>query len=185
MPDYLFTGLTGIGFLLTLFAAYVVCKTPNSPYAALILVGWICSWNLLYFTDSIIWSSENPEEWWDGKIYCDVNSRIKDAIALGVPAASIGAFRSLSNTVQEHVSQRATSAFRNNLLDITIGLIFPLLIAGLRVIVMPGRYYVVGVLGCVGMIDDSWPSILIWYIWPPLLSAVAAINASINVFNYL
>jgi len=184
MPNYLFTFFSGIGLLLSLFTAYIVYKSPNSPSAALILAGWIFSWNILFFTDSIIWSNSNPEEWWDGEIYCDIDSRIKDAIVIGVPGATIGALRFLSNIVDEHVSQKATSTFINNLIDITVGLIFPIVISGLRFIVMPARYRIIIVLGCTGVMDDSWPSILIWYIWPPGLSAVAAIYSGITSSSF-
>jgi pheromone a factor receptor len=175
MLDHIFTVLAGVGFLLNLFTAYVVYKSPNSPSAAFILVGWIFSWNVLHFTDSIIWSGGNAEDWWDGKIYCDIDSRIKDAICLGVPGAAIGAFRFLSITVEEHVSLKAESG--RNYTDVMVGLIFPIVITVLRLIVMPARYSIFPVLGCTGIIDDSWPSILIWYIWPPILSAVATIYA--------
>ena len=144
MPDYIFTISSGIGFVLSILTAYVIYKSPNSPWAAMILTAWVFSWNFLYFIDSIIWSGSNPEDWWDGNIYCDVTTRIKDAISPGIPGATIGVFRFLTNTVEQHVSQRTNSTFKNNIVDFVLGFIFPIIIAGVRLIVMPSRYQYLG-----------------------------------------
>lgn len=180
MADYLFTLSSGVGFLLSLLTAYVIYKSPNSPRAATILTAWIFTWNLLYFVDSIVWSGSIPEDWWDGNIYCDINSRIKDAISPGIPGATIGVFRFLVSTVEQQVSQKANNTFQNNIVDFVLGVIFPIIVAGVRLIVMPSRYQIWGVSGCMSIVDDSWPSILVWYVWPPFLSVIAAIYAGIS-----
>lgn len=177
MAYYIFTIFSGIGFLLSILTAYVIYKSPNSPWAAMILVGWILSWNFLFFVDSIIWSDSNPADWWDGNIYCDINSRIKDAIMPGIPGATIGVLRFLANTMEQHVSQRAYNIFENNLVDFSLGVVFPIVITAVRLVAMPCRYQIWGVFGCTGIIDDSWPSILVWYLWPPVLSLVSALYA--------
>ena len=180
MVEYLFTFLSGIGFLLSMLTGYIGYKSPNGPWATVILAIWIFSWNFMFFIDSIVWSGSNPEEWWDGKIYCDVNSRIKDLISIGIPGASIGLLRFFATAVDPHFSPSVDKTFKNNIVDSLLGVIFPFVIAGLRFIVMPSRYNIVGASGCAGVVDESWPSIVIFFIWPPALSFIAAIYAGIT-----
>src|SRR5579859_699881 len=76
MTDIPFTVFSCIGFFLCLPPAYFNWKIPGRPWATLIFIGWICVFNGLSFIDSIIWSGPDPAEWWDGKIYCDIFSRV-------------------------------------------------------------------------------------------------------------
>src|SRR5438874_2584550 len=81
MADYPFTIFSFIGVLLCIPPAYFNWKIPSRPWATLILIGWILVLDLLFFIDSILWSSEDTSTWWEGRFYCDINSRIKDAFS--------------------------------------------------------------------------------------------------------
>jgi hypothetical protein len=90
MPNYYFTSSCGVGTLLAALTAYVCHKSSSSPPAAMLMCTWVLSINFLSFVDSIIWSSASVETWWDGKIYCDINIRIKNACNVGIPGSAIG-----------------------------------------------------------------------------------------------
>lgn len=77
MPDYYFTTATCIATLLCIPVTYFTFKSAGHPWAIVILIGWIFIGNLLMFLDSIIWSGGSPDDWWEGRIYCDINTRIR------------------------------------------------------------------------------------------------------------
>jgi|SRR5277367_1763516 len=181
MPDIPFTVFSGISFLLCIPPAYFNWKIPCRPWATLILISWIAILNLLYFFDSIIWSSTNTSDWWDGKGYCDVDARIKDMFEIGVPGAAIGVCRFLADATDlnpAYTDLRQTR-FRRNMIDFFLGIILPLIIQGLKFLVEDSRYHIVGVNGCLGNVAHAWPSLLVYFLWVPGLIVVAALYACI------
>ena len=179
MPDYIFTIFSGIGSLLCILTGYVNYKSKEGPLATLILTFWIFAINFLSFLDSIIWTND-PQQWWDGKIYCDINSRIKSTAPIGVPGAAIGVFRFLADTTIQHTSQQGgRNRFKSNVIDLLLGLLLPGINAGLKYFVAPNRYIIDGVNGCNGSTDYSWPGIFLYRLWPPVFSVVTTVYAGI------
>jgi pheromone a factor receptor len=186
MPDYAFTVFSCIGFLVCIPLWYFNWKVPGRPWATLILIGWVFLLNLLSFIDSIVWSSNDPDTWWDGKVYCDINSRIKSAFPIGVPGATIGICRFLAAATDPDPSQRDLkhTQTRRNMLDLFLGVILPIIEMPLKFIVTPKRYIIIGIVGCSGWTDDSWPSILLYYLWSPTLCLIASGYAGITIDFY-
>lgn len=188
MPDYAFSVFSGISFLLCFPPAYFNWKIPSRPYATLFLIGWIMVINLLGFVDSLIWRSENLDTWWDGKIYCDIDSRLRDMFVIGIPASTICICRFLGDATDPNPSRNDLRHGRNrrNLIDVSICLLLPLMVAAANFTFQSSRYHIVGVQGCTGWIDFSWPSVLFYPMWCPLLSVIAAIYAGTsNIFSPL
>src|SRR5271170_5884501 len=184
MPDIPFTVFSCIGFLLCIPPAYFNWKIPSRPWATLILIGWIFLLNLLYFFDSIIWSDPNPANWWDGKVYCDINARLKDIFAIGVPGAAIGICRFLADVTNPDPRQKDLrhGRFRRNMIDLFLGIILPILIAALKFIAEPSRYHVAGVDGCTGHIVHAWPALPCYILWTPVLCVIAAGYACTSLY---
>jgi pheromone a factor receptor len=180
MTDIPYSIFTCLGFFLCLAPAYFNWKIPGRPWATLIFIGWICVFNGLSFVDSVIWSGPDPEQWWDGKIYCDITSRIKSVFQIGLPAAGIGICRFLADATNPNpaTTDLVHTKFRRNMIDLFLGIGLPLINMALKIIVNPSRYWIQGVGGCTGVTDLSWPSILLYHMWCPFLSIVAAIYAS-------
>jgi pheromone a factor receptor len=181
MVDIPFTVFSGIGFFLCIPPAYFNWKIPGRPWATLIFIGWICALNGFAFIDSIVWGGPDPSEWWDGEIYCDIDSRIKSEFSIGLPAAGIGICRFLADATNPnpaHTDLRHTKN-RRNMIDLFLGIGLPLINMGLKMIVNPTRYNIVGVGGCTGVTDLSWPSFPLFHLWCPILSGIAAVYASI------
>lgn len=143
--------------------------------------------NGLSFADSIIWRDPNPYTWWDGKVYCDIVSRIKSEFNIGLPAAGVGVCRFLADATNPDPSYTDLkhTRFRRNMIDLFLGIGLPLINMGLKMIVNPTRYWIQGVEGCDGVTDLSWPSILLYHIWCPVLSSIAAIYSGINCLPLL
>ena len=176
MADVEFTVFSLLGFLLCILPAYFNWKTPYRPWATLILVGWIMLLNLLFFIDSLIWRNPDPSTWWDGKGYCDIVARLKDMFTIGISGAAVGICRFLADASNPDPSHKDLLHDRRkrNLIDVFLGIILPMIIDGLKFIVEYSRYHVAGVNGCTGTIDYSWPTLVLWYIWCPLLCLVSA-----------
>lgn len=177
MPDLPFTIFSGISILLCIPPAYFNWKIPCRLWATLILIGWIAVLNILYFCDSIIWYSGDTSTWWNGKVYCDIDSRIKDTFFLGAPGATIGICRFLADATNpnpSHTDLRKTLA-RRNAIDFFLGIVMPFIVAvGLKSIVSASRYHVVGVNGCLGNVAHAWPSLVVYHLWIPGLIIIAA-----------
>ena len=186
MPDYLFSTATCIATLLCIPITYVTFKSAGHPWATAILIGWIFIGNLLMFLDSIIWMDGSPDDWWEGQIYCDINSRIKSAFPIGVPGAAVGMCRFLADATNPNFGpeQMESNRWKRNMFDFTFGIILPLVNAGLKFIVNPRRYGIFGVYGCTGLTDLVWPAIPLYWIWTPILSLTAALYACIPAFSF-
>jgi pheromone a factor receptor len=186
MADVLYTVGTGIATLLMAFTMFVCYNTRSNPHASMLLCIWVFSYNLLTFIDSIIWSSPNTEDWWDGKIYCDINIRLKLAAMIGVPGASIGVLRFLADVTKNLASDEEVGIQRNAFVGYLFGLIIPVGVAGLKIFTMPVRYWIVGVGGCTSVTATVWPAFLLYFMWAPLLSIIASIfagNTYLNLVN--
>lgn len=179
MTDIPFTVFSCLGFVLCIPPAYFNWKIPGRPWATLIFIGWICVFNGFSFIDSIIWSGPDPAEWWDGKVYCDIFSRVKSVFQIGLPAAGIGICRFLADATNPDpaTTDLAHTRFRRNMIDLFLGVGLPLINIGLKVIVNPTRFCILGVSGCNGITDLSWPAVLLYHVWCPVLSCIAGIYA--------
>jgi pheromone a factor receptor len=182
MTDIPFTVFSCLGFFLCIPPAYFNWKIPGRPWTTLIFIGWIFVMNGLSFIDSIVWGDPDQTNWPDGNIYCDITSRIKSVFQIGLPAAGIGICRFLADATDPDPSQTDLrhTRFKRNMIDLFLGIGLPLINMGLKMIVNPTRYYIMGVSGCTGVTDLSWPSILLYHVWCPILSSAAAMYASIS-----
>src|SRR6266496_5456101 len=159
MPDYPFTIFSGIAFLLCIPPAYFNWKIPNRPWASLLFISWMMMINLVYFMDSIIWCSDDMSTWWDGKIYCDIDFRIKDMFDIGVPGAAIGICRFLADATNPNPSRSdpRNDQFIRNMIDLFLSIILPLMVKAVTFLFETSRYHIVGVEGCASSIDVSRP----------------------------
>jgi len=175
MPDIPFTVFSGIGVLICIPPAYFNWKIPCRPWATLILIFWVFILNLLFFMDSIIWSSTDLNTWWDGKIYCDIDARLKDMFEIGVGGAAIGICRFLADATDPNPSRTdlRQGRFKRNMIDFFIGIILPMILQGLKFLVEVARYRIIGVNGCQAVVAHAWPSLLVYHLWVPGLVLVA------------
>lgn len=177
MADITFTVFSFLAFLLCAEVLFFIVRTPGRPWATYILTIWLLVVNLFSFIDSLIWSNDDPEGWWDGKGYCDVVSRVKTEWIIGVCGAAIGISRYLAEATDPNpkYADMKFNRMRRNVVDVVLGVGLPILNALLRYIVEPSRYWIMGVCGCTSVTRTVWPAIPIYFIWVPLLTFVAAI----------
>jgi len=181
MPDYPFTVFSILAAVSCIEPAIFIFKSTSpstKPWSALFLLGWIFVYNILSFVDSIIWSGDNTNEWLDGRGYCDVSSTLKTIFSIGVLGSIIGICRFLLVTIRENISQEEKvpkNKWRGILMDGFLCLFLPTLFIILTFIVESSRYAIVGVLGCRSILDQSWLSIVLYFIWPPIFGLIALV----------
>jgi hypothetical protein len=178
MPDYPFTVFSFLGVLLCIEPAYFNWRVPGRPWSARIFVGWVFIYNLLSFIDSIVWASETLADWPDGNGYCDIGARIKTAFPIGVLGSTICLCLFLINSTNLAPSQKdmgPSNGVRRNMFDMFLGMVLPVIFVVLHYIVEPTQYGILGVAGCQSTTDTAWPTIILYSIWPTLMTFIALI----------
>ncbi|KAI5806493.1 pheromone A receptor-domain-containing protein [Peziza echinospora] len=178
----LFKALSGPAMILSIFPLIWHIKTRNLP--AICLVSWLFASNLMNFTNAFIWSADkNIYALWDGKIFCDVEVKIIIAAGVGKICGLAAISRNLAGVMKEDraVVKTRGEKRRERVQDLVICFGLPVWTVCVHYFVQPDRYWLLGVQGCTPSIDNSWPSIVLEFIWPPI-AALAAVYYSAIVF---
>jgi pheromone a factor receptor len=129
--------------------------------------------NLCTFINAIIWPNENYASWWNGVGLCDIENNIKWPYITGVTCATACITRNLAVVLDVDRSELNTTIARKHrkmLLELAFCFAIPVLQIPLHYVVQDNRYFIQAIGGCGPVFDQSWPSIVIMYIWPLLFS---------------
>ncbi|MCJ1295991.1 a-factor receptor [Xylographa carneopallida] len=157
-------------------------KNRNLPAGNLIL--WILVSNLMNLTNALLWPNDNIPTWFSGTILCDVEVKLDLAASLALVGSVLCITRALAralNTSKPVISSTGQQRFRRNLLDCALCFGPPGYIIVIHYVVQPSRYYLFAISGCTPSVDDSWPSLILIFIWAPLLSLPAAYYALLTI----
>lgn len=184
MPDWAFTTFTAISSIFLLSPLYFICRKPSSPWSAILLIVWVLILNILSAVESIIWASANTDGWSLCLIYCDISSRLKEEAPVAIPslAASVLHFLCQGADPEPRSAHLRAGGWKSNTLDLCLGVGLPIIHAGLKYLVTPWRYTIMGVAGCTGSIDTGLVALFLYSIWPPVASFIAAVFAGTAVF---
>ena len=150
-------------------------KNRNLP--ATCLVFWVVISNLFNFINALIWPTDDVTNWWHGAVLCDIEVKLTNAATLGLTGSVACIMRSLAmaldtkRTVLMHsrAQRRRQLAFE---MIFCFGL--PVYMIIIHYVVQPSRYYIFAIAGCTPSFDNSWPSVVLVYIWPPIFCLVDA-----------
>jgi pheromone a factor receptor len=165
------------------FFAVLFCTPPfiwhlkSRNIGSISLVGWIMLGNIFIFINSNIWPTDDLPQWWNGSGLCDVEVKLMIAATVGLTGALACIFRSLAivldtdNTVlvPSTAQRRRRMAF-----EIFFCFVFPAYFIFIAWVVQPSRYYLFGIAGCTPSFDNSWPTTVLVFIWPPIICLLAA-----------
>ena len=137
---------------------------------------------LINFLNACIWPTDNISDWYRGEIYCDIQVKLLNASNLGAVGAVGVILRRLAKALDTKSLTRSTEEkkWKNVVGKITdYGLCFglPIYAAAVHYVVQPSRYYIFAISGCVVSFDNSWPTIVLVYIWPLFFSMFDAYYA--------
>jgi hypothetical protein len=133
------------------------------------LIFYISLANFFTFINVIIWPTENFDSWWNGVGLCDIEVKLKWPLVTGLACTTLCITRNLANVLDvdraEVVPTRASKR-RKVFIDLAICYTVPVLQIALHYIIQVNRYYIVAISGCKPSYDNSWPTIVIMFMWP-------------------
>ena len=154
-----------------------VWHIKNRNLAASALVFWIILCNLFNFINALLWRTDNSASWWNGAVLCDIEVKLITASTVGIVGSLACVMRNLAivldtrNTVL--VPSRAQRQ-RRIVFDSFFCIALPIYMMLIHYVVQPSRYYIYSISGCTPSFDNSWPSIVLCFIWPPLICLIDA-----------
>ncbi|CAF9916503.1 MAG: a-factor receptor [Alectoria fallacina] len=154
-----------------------VWHVRNHNLAASSLVFWVLISNLMNFINPLIWPTDDMQHWWHGQILCDIEIKLQMAVNFGVVGSMACIMRNLAKALDtEHTVLSPSKAQRRTQTIVSClfcfgGSIYVMLV---HYIVQPNRYYILALSGCTSSFDNSWPKLVLVFIWPPIVCLVDA-----------
>lgn len=167
--------LSFISILLCLPPLALHAKNRNFPAAALIC--WAILLSVFNIINAILWPTDDIPSWWDGAGLCDIEVKIMVASYVAVPAALTCIFRGLAavlDTNRAVLVPSRTQRWRNRLVELVLCVFVPILAMATHYIYQKDRYLLYAISGCVNNYDESWPSFVLAWMWPPILCLISA-----------
>ncbi|KAI4151896.1 MAG: hypothetical protein LQ340_003216 [Diploschistes diacapsis] len=148
-------------------------KNRNLPASSMVF--WIVLENTFNIINALVWPNDNVLAWPSGVGYCDVEIKLDIASSIGLLGSLCCILRSLAKALDtDNARLMATPAERQRQLALElfycVGL--PLVLAVLHFVIQPFRYYVLAIAGCAPAFSNSWLTIMIFYIWPPVVCLI-------------
>lgn len=162
---------------IALCIAPLVLHSKNSNLPASCLISWFIMLNLFNIINALIWPTDDTASWWDGTGLCDVEVKLMVATYVGVPGALAGIFRGLAivmDTNRATLVPNKSQRWRRRLFDLLFCVVVPCIAMITHIVWQKSRYYVFAISGCVNNFDESWVSLVLAYMWPPIICLVAA-----------
>lgn len=148
----------------------------NRNVGATVLVACAFYANFISFVNAMIWSNDDPSNWFSGIGLCDVEVKLQMYLMAALPAAISCILRALARVMD---TERSTWGMTKNqkkrgyAIDLTCCVGIPLLQIPGSWIVQPVRYYVFGITGCHPALSISWPMLLLVMLQPLLWTLLA------------
>ncbi|CAG8422070.1 unnamed protein product [Penicillium salamii] len=155
----------------------LILLAKNRNYPAANLISWSIILNLFNIINALCWPNDDVDSWWDGSGLCDIEVKVMVAGYIGVPGALLCIFRSLAivlGTDRATLIPSRSQRWRNRFMDIVFCVVAPLIAMATHIVYQKSRYYVFSISGCVNNYDESWVSLVLAYIWPPIICVIAA-----------
>ncbi|GLI75158.1 a-factor receptor [Penicillium ochrochloron] len=165
------------------FFSIAVCITPlilhaknrNLPAASLIC--WTILLNLFNIINAFIWPTDNVDLWWDGAGLCDVEVKLMVGSYVAFPGALVGIFRGLAivlDTASATLVPSKTQRWRKRAVELLFCVVVPIIAMITHIVWQKSRYLLFSISGCVNNFDESWVSLVLAYMWPPIICLIAA-----------
>ena len=153
-------------------------KSRNLGAASLIF--WIVVSNIFTTVNALIWPNADISTWWHGQILCDIEVKLGIGAHLGICGSLVCTMRGLAqvlNTSNVALSPSKAQRRKQLIIDVMLCCGFPAFEMAIHYVIQPSRYYIFPIGGCTLSVDNSWPSIVIYHIWAPILCFVVVYYA--------
>lgn len=183
-PLYLEVSPQGVALSVLAMLSLLVCIPPliwhsrNGNFPAACLAAWLIVLNFFNFANPLIWPTDEMETWWNGYVYCDINTKIYTGAGVGVAGPLVCIFRSLAKVLDTDRSSLVPSKAqkrRNLAFEVVFCVVIPIIIMIVHYVVQNRRYFILGIVGCFPAYYPTWVSAVASYIWPPIILLIATI----------
>ncbi|KAJ5146022.1 Fungal pheromone STE3 GPCR [Penicillium bovifimosum] len=163
-------------FSIALAIPPIILHAKNRNFPASSLIFWSILLNIFNIINSLTWPTDDIQSAWDGSGLCDIEVKFMAASYLGIPGSLLCIFRSLALVLD---TDRATlvpsrgQRWRNRFMEIMFCVVAPILAMITHLVWQRSRYILFSISGCVNDFDESWVSLALAWIWPPLFCLVA------------
>lgn len=154
--------------------------------AACTLICWLLLGNLFTVINAIIWHNDDFASWYDGVGLCDLEAKLYYPIFVGIPAAILGLTRNLArcmNVDSFSITTTKQDRLHRFFIDCTTLYLVPVLQIGLHYITQINRYYITAVGGCAPSFDQSWPTIVIFFMWQEIFPLAACYYCGTSILH--
>lgn len=176
-PNQLFSALAFIGFVFCAIPFYWHLESWN--VGTCLFMAWAGLGCLNAFINSVVWNNSVQNF---APVWCDISSRFIVGLNVAIPAAVLviahRLFKIASRTAA--LSTRAEKR-RAVLVDLAIGLGIPLVQMPLQLVVEGHRFDILEEIGCVPATFNVTLAFPLVYIWPLVLSIVAAVYSVLTI----
>ncbi|KAL1959189.1 hypothetical protein VTO42DRAFT_2694 [Malbranchea cinnamomea] len=182
----------GVALCVLAMLSLLVCIPPliwhtrngNLPIACLSV--WLIVLNFFNFANAIIWPTDDIASWWDGQVYCDIHAKLYVGVGVGLAGALVCVFRSLAkvlDTDRPSLIPRKREKQLNFTFEIAFCVVIPVIQMIVHYVVQDRRYFIVGIVGCRPAWYQSWVSVAVGHVWPPVILIVATIYCIIVIYR--
>jgi hypothetical protein len=179
-PNAYLVSIFGIvAIVLNYVPSILLYRAKNIPACTTIVV--IVVMNFFVFLNAIIWPNNNTSTWWDGAGLCDIEVYIRSMCATLIATATAGLTRNLAQAVDAdnpRLYESAAQRRRRYVMEILFCFGIPASQLVTYYFIQAGRYAVLTVFGCVPIVDNSWPTLVLFLIWPPIFALLNCYYAS-------
>ncbi|KAJ5576009.1 hypothetical protein N7535_002935 [Penicillium sp. DV-2018c] len=164
-------------FSIALAIPPIILHGKNRNFPASSLIFWSILLNIFNIVNSLTWPTDDDiHSAWDGSGLCDIEVKLMAASYLGIPGSLMCIFRSLAlvlDTDRATLVPSRSQRWRNRFMEVMFCVVAPVLAMITHIIWQRSRYILFSISGCVNDFDESWVSLALAWVWPPIFCLVA------------
>lgn len=152
-------------------------KTRNIP--AIILIGWLLIMNIINVVNAAIWSGSDFITAWDGKIWCDITTKLELGASVGIPCAITDIIYNLHVILKATTVLETWNSRRKILKDMLICILSPVIVMAVSYVIQAYRYSIVRYNGCMNTLSSTWLTIILYSLWMFIWALFATLYATL------
>lgn len=167
-----------IGLVLQIPVLYTHCglfSVPNVPVLAMSL--YYLYYMLSLTVSAAYWGQGDVTQWWDGNVWCDIDSRMKLALSLGALSAQCVINYNVIAMLRMRPQHEERKVIIIRSVSQAIACTFlPILCVAVETFTTTNRYAVMQDFGCNAQLDGSVALIVTNLMWIPILGAMSFLS---------
>ncbi|EGN94393.1 hypothetical protein SERLA73DRAFT_163005 [Serpula lacrymans var. lacrymans S7.3] len=179
-----------LGFLLMVILLPMIFRVQNSiSYLYKLFIMWTSLSCLLYGVNAIVWNNNTVDK---SPVWCYIShpdewpliaaTPLINASETGNPAVLLCIVRHLYRIITMSAANQSISKNRRDLIiDLCIGVVFPVVLSSLLYVVEYRKYFILENLGCFPAVAFTPLTIPLFFIWPSVLGLLNALYAGLTI----